>query len=80
MATKLAALLLGVVASASQTYGQEFRATLTGRVLDSFGKPVANATVRITNTATGETRSLTSDTQGNYLAPLLNPGAYSVRA
>jgi hypothetical protein len=49
-------------------------------VLDSGGKPVANATVRVTNTATGETRGLTSDTQGNYLASLLNPGAYSVRA
>ena len=30
-------------------YGQEFRASLTGRVLDSAGVPIANAKIRLTN-------------------------------
>jgi hypothetical protein len=49
-------------------------------VRDSGANPVPSAKVRVTNTATGETRSLLTDTQGIYLAPLLNPGEYSVRA
>ena len=77
---RLVALLLSIVASSSLTYGQEFRATLTGRVLDTGRNPVPNAKVLVTNTATGESRGLTTDPQGNYLAPLLNPGTYSVRA
>ena len=61
-------------------FGQEFRATLTGRVLDAGGVPIPKAKVLITHTATGEARDLTTDMQGNYLAPLLNPGIYTVRA
>jgi hypothetical protein len=53
---------------------------LTGRVLDAGGSPVPTAKVRVTNTATGESRDINTDSQGNYLAPLLNPGVYSVRA
>ena len=61
-------------------WGQEFRATLTGRVLDSGGAPVPKAVVRVTNTATHESRALLTDSHGDYVAPLLNPGEYSVRA
>jgi hypothetical protein len=59
---------------------QEFRASLTGRVLDSGGAPIAKAKIRLTNTATGETRDVLSDSQGSYLVPLLNPAVYTVRA
>jgi hypothetical protein len=77
---RFGALLLGIAASAALVHGQEFRATLTGRVLDSAGAPVPNAKVKVTNTATGESRDITTDAQGNYLAALLNPAVYSVRA
>ncbi len=59
---------------------QEFRATLTGRVLDASGAPVANAKLRVTNLANGESRDAISDSQGNYLVPLLNPAGYSIKA
>jgi hypothetical protein len=49
-------------------------------VLDAVGAPVANAKVRVRNASTGEARDLTTDSQGNYLAPLLNPGEYMIRA
>ena len=49
-------------------YGQEFRATLTGRVLDQGGSPVSNAKLRIINSATGESRDVTTDSRGDYVA------------
>src|SRR5947208_579685 len=61
-------------------YGQEFRATLTGRVLDSGGSPVPHAMIRVTNAATRESRAVTTDSREDYVAPLLNPGEYSVQA
>ena len=79
MATKFSALLL-IAASAALLHAQEFRATLTGRVLDASNIPIPNAKVAVKNTATGEVRTITTDMQGNYLAPLLTPGIYSVRA
>jgi hypothetical protein len=47
-----AASVCGIIAVATLIHGQEFRATLTGRVLDSGGAPLPNAKVRVTNTAT----------------------------
>jgi hypothetical protein len=74
------AVFLGIAAGVVLLHAQEFRATLTGRVLDSTGAPIPNATVSVKNTATAESRTVTTDARGNYLAPLLNPAVYSVRA
>jgi len=57
-------------------FGQEFRATITGRVSDTSGAPVPNATVAIKNMATNEAHSAVSDHQGIYTIPLLRPGTY----
>ena len=51
---------------------------LSGVVTDPAGAVVAGATIRITNTATGETRAIQSASAGNYSAALLPPGTYSV--
>jgi hypothetical protein len=59
-------------------FGQDFRATLTGRVLDQSGAVVPGATLQIRNVDTNEVASAASDSQGNYAAPLLRPGAYSL--
>ena len=80
MAYRCAASFCSLAVCAGLIYGQEFRATLTGRVLDSGGSPVPNAKVRVTNTATRESRDIATDSRGDYVAPLLNPGEYSVRA
>src|ERR1044071_3898162 len=80
MVYRCAAALCSLAACAALVYGQEFRATLTGRVLDSGGSPVPNAQVRITNTATRASRDVATDARGDYVAPLLGPGEYSVRA
>src|SRR5262249_30327223 len=57
---------------------QEFRGSITGRVVDNSGAAVANAAVTITNTATNVPSSTTTNGNGNYTALYLVPGSYSV--
>src|SRR6202049_5170881 len=56
---------------------------ITGRILgtvtDQTGGVIAGAAVVVTNTETGVARSLVTDGAGEYDAPNLNPGKYSVR-
>jgi hypothetical protein len=59
---------------------QDFRATLTGRVIDSSNAAIPGVTVQVRNTGTNEVITVISDDQGNYKAPLLKPGTYSVSA
>src|SRR5580700_2724366 len=51
---------------------------LGGMVKDSSGAVVAGATVRVTHHLTGETRTLTTQSDGGFLVPLLLPGTYQV--
>ena len=57
---------------------QDFRATLTGRILDPSGAAVPNVNVEVRNVGTNEVASVTADAEGRYTAPLLRPGAYQV--
>jgi hypothetical protein len=59
-------------------FGQEFRATLTGRIIDPSEAPVSGAAVSIRNGDTNVAYSARSDSHGNYTAALLPPGSYSV--
>src|SRR5215813_4602581 len=54
-------------------------AELTGIVTDSSRATVAGAEVVITAAATNLRRSVTTNSAGVYIAPALQPGAYSVR-
>jgi hypothetical protein len=63
-----------VVAQSALTGG------LTGLVSDPDGAVVSNVTVEITNERTGKVeRSINSEADGSYSAPLLPPGTYSLR-
>ncbi len=53
---------------------------MSGTVTDPSGSAVPNATITIKGTATGVTRTLTTDAAGVYSAPNLLPGAYDVTA
>lgn len=55
-------------------------ADLAGTVVDPNGAVVAGATVTAKNTATGLTRTVTSDGEGNYKMIALPPGNYEVSA
>src|SRR5262249_47664477 len=51
---------------------------LGGTVTDPGGAVVADAQVTVTNEVTGETRTVTSQQNGAFLVPLLQPGSYRI--
>jgi hypothetical protein len=55
-------------------------ATILGTVTDPTGSVVPNASVTIINTATSVERVIQTNTAGNYIAPELPIGPYSVKA
>ena len=67
-----------LLASGSAAMAQEARGTLQGKVSDASGAVVPGATVEVTNIATGVTTPTTSNEEGNYRVPFLNPGTYRV--
>jgi len=73
---KSVALVLVVFAVAA--VGQDTQGLLKGTVLDPGGGAVVGATVEVRNQGTGSTRTLTSDGSGYFIAPNLQPGAYTV--
>lgn len=71
-------LVLSVAFLASAVSAQTYQGRILGLVTDSSGAVVSAAKVTITNTATGISRSLTTTAAGDYNAPNLEPGPYSV--
>jgi len=57
---------------------QEFRGSITGRVVDNSGAAVANANVTVTNAATNVSSSTATNGDGDYTALYLTPGSYTV--
>lgn len=59
-------------------FAQEFRATISGHVVDASGGAIPNATVTAVNTGTTETNTAVTDNSGSYTIPLLKPGEYRI--
>src|SRR5690242_4038006 len=59
---------------------QEFRATISGHVLDASGAAVPNTKIQVTSLATNEITTANSDNGGSYTIPLLRPGDYKMTA
>ncbi len=68
-----------VVLFAGLVYGQAISGRLLGTILDPTGAGIPGAQVTITNQDTGIVAKLETDTVGNYLAPSLPPGVYTVK-
>src|SRR5262249_28183077 len=73
MTAVLPCLLLPNRAAAQAVSG-----TILGTVKDSSGAAIANAPVAITGAENGVSRSVRTDGSGDYSAPLLPTGLYSV--
>ncbi len=69
---------LACVLLAGSVFAQEFRATITGRVVDSTDAVIPGAAVVVRNTETNEATSAVTDAHGNYTAPFLRPGPYTI--
>ncbi|PYQ69155.1 MAG: hypothetical protein DMG01_29590 [Acidobacteria bacterium] len=72
-------LVLACLVSPS-AWSQEFRATVTGRVVDAAGLPIPGVTVSATNTQTNEIATAITSADGVYSLPFLKPGVYTLAA
>ena len=59
-------------------FAQSNTGTITGTVQDANGAAVPNASVKLTNIGTNETKTVTTDGNGVYRAPSLSNGVYKV--
>ena len=73
-------LLLAALVLIFTIQGLAQEATIVGTVTDPSGAAVANASITVTNLDTGLARTLTTSSDGQYVAPDLHIGRYSVRA
>jgi len=73
-------LLFTILLFSSLALAQRDLGTITGTVTDQSGAAVANATVTITDVATGESSTLASSKNGDFTRPALQPGTYTVMA
>ena len=71
----LCALLLSVPTAFAQTADT---GSLVGTVTDSSGAAIPDAAIKVINEATGDSRDLVSQSNGNYQASLLLPGTYRI--
>src|SRR5215813_1863465 len=65
---------------AAPAVAQEFRGSVTGRVIDPSGASVPGAQVTVTNTGTNVSHSVTTNEQGVYTVLYLADGRYNVIA
>jgi len=74
LAATLCLLSIGVQNVSAQTS----KGIVAGAVRDSSGAAIPNATVVVTNEATGESRNVTTNETGAYRVEALNPGPYKI--
>jgi hypothetical protein len=72
-------VILGVVCVGAPLFSQVNQARLLGTVTDQSGGVIAGATVTVTDVQKGVSRTLTTDSAGEYSAPNLDPSTYSLR-
>ena len=69
-------LLLVTLTCCSAAFSQSTSASLTGLVDDPSKALIPGASITAINTATGEKQSTTTNKEGQYVLPGLNPGTY----
>jgi uncharacterized protein YijF (DUF1287 family) len=74
------ALALAVVLTSFSGSAQTYEGRIIGSITDATGAVVTGAKVRISNTTTGVARNMSTNNAGDYVAPNLQPGTYSVSA
>src|SRR5271157_2617523 len=73
-------LLTVLLGTAPGLFAQVDRGAIVGTVVDASAGRVAGAKITVTNLETNQSLELATDAEGNYSAPLLKIGRYSVRA
>ena len=75
---KFFGLLILLVSFASVGFAQSQNGSISGVVTDATGAVVANATVTVTNVATGAVRTTVTTGAGDYTVQRLPPQDYRV--
>lgn len=75
---RLAALLIFFGLASVAALAQVTTADITGRVLDQLGAAVPNAGVTIRSLGTSQTRTATTNEEGDYIITQLPPGTYEM--
>lgn len=75
----LSLLVLMLVGMSIIAFAQAPTGIITGTVSDESGAVIPNATVVITNKATGAARTVTTNAEGLYSAPAMEVGEYEIR-
>jgi hypothetical protein len=70
--------VFGLIFPLASAYAQNVNGSIVGAVTDSSKAAVPDATVTVTNTNTGVSQTIQTDSSGYYTAPSLPPGNYSV--
>ena len=78
--TRAISLLMIAFIFAVPIFAQSNTGSITGTVADQNGAAVPNATVTVTNQGTSESKTVTTDSEGIYIAPSLSNGVYKVTA
>ncbi|HKD82283.1 MAG TPA: TonB-dependent receptor [Candidatus Angelobacter sp.] len=73
------ALLILLLVISSLCVAQTSKGVIAGTVHDSTGAVMPSATVTVTNTLTGETRSTTTNEVGTYRIEAVDPGVYTIK-
>ena len=77
---RVATVVVSILLISLPLFSQGSAGRILGSVTDQSGGVIANATVTVTDVQRGVARTLTTDQAGEYLAPDLLPGTYTVRA
>ncbi len=73
-------LCLMIAASGGRAVAQTVTGSIFGTVTDANGAVVANAAVTVTNVQTGQALTAQSNSSGNYIFPVVDPGSYGASA
>src|SRR5580704_7800130 len=78
-AAQFLSVAIGVLLLCLPTFSQGNFGRILGTVTDQSGGVLAGVTVTVVDTQRGVTRALITDAAGEYDAPSLTPGTYTVR-
>src|SRR5579863_10536126 len=79
MTARVLGIALGVLLIAGALFAQANFGRILGTITDQTGAVLPGATVTVMDVERGTNRVLTTDAAGEYNAPTLIPGTYTVR-
>ena|SRR5688500_934077 len=72
-------MVVVVLLALSTANAQTITGSISGAVTDANGGMIPNATVTLTSEKTGQARGSTTDSEGRFNFPALQPGTYALR-